>query len=78
MAAITITLTHSCAGGGHNTFTVTGAFADVFVIDSADIAALMDDAERRAFIKGLVKLARVGRTTAQTMALFQAGVTVTI
>lgn len=80
--SVTVTLTESCdshgAGGAHVTFSVTGAKEMTINGMMGELLGPMDDDEARIFVKGLIKLAKIGRTNAQVKALFEAGVTVTI
>ena len=79
MASVTLTLTSICSGGNHLTFSLSGAKAMTLI---AELGQLVDepltDEDAIAFIKGCVKLGKVGRTNAQLRTLFQAGVTVTV
>ena len=78
MASVTITATKICSGGGHAHISVTGA--DTMEMDVATIPFLdpVTDVEALAFVKVICKLAKAGRTFAQTASILQAGVTVTI
>lgn len=78
MASETITLTGICSGGNHLAFTLTGAKAGSVSVDTNDVTTPMTDEELENVCKGLIKLAKVGRTVAQVKTLFQNGVTVTI
>lgn len=79
MASITITLTGDCDGTGHFDFATSGAKAITITGVTAENAlAPMSDEEALVWLKGCIKLAKVGRTNAQVKALFEAGVTVTI
>lgn len=77
MATITLTLSSTCAGGGHQTFVVTGAFSRT-MNTTIDLDEPMSAEERESFVKGLVKLVKMGRTNAQARTLLQAGVTVVV
>jgi len=78
MASVTITLDHICTGGNHLQFVVTGDRSATINTQADQVLAAFDEGEEEAFIKALVKLAKIGRTNAQVRALFQAGVTVSI
>lgn len=79
MGAITITLTRTCDGNGHFDFATSGAKAVTLTdVQAVDALSAMTDEEARAWLKGCIKLAKVGRTNAQVKTLFEGGVTVTI
>ena len=78
MSAVTITLTSICSGGGHLTFTVTGAASRTQVVDLSVLTEPATEQEVEAFLKLICKLAKNGRTNAQARTLLQAGVTVTV
>lgn len=78
MASITITLTDNCSGGGHLEFTISGAVSRVLSADIAQFAGPIDDEEVVLFLRTLYRLARLDHTLAQTRALFQAGVTISL
>jgi len=78
VAAVTITLAGVCSGGNHLRFTISGAASGTVDAELSDLTAPVTETEREAFIKVLVKLARSGRTLAQTRSLLQSGVTVTV
>ena len=79
MASVTVALTTICGGGNHLVFSVTGARSMTVLGEIASMVdAPMTDEEAAAFVKGMVKLGKVGRTNAQLRTLFQNGVTVTV
>lgn len=78
MTTITTTLTSICAGGDHLTFAISGAKVMTIKSNATDMASALTNEEAEAFVKALVKLAKVGRTNAQVKTLFQTGVSVTI
>ena len=78
MASETITLTTVCAGGNHLVFTGTGAKEMTVPALLTDLTDPVTEEEAIAFAKVIAKLARAGRTLAQTKTLLQAGVTVTV
>lgn len=78
MATLTVTLTGQCAGGDHLTFAYSGAATGSIVGYRDDMTNALTDDEKRAFVAVLCKLAKIGRTNAQAVALLQAGVTVTV
>ena len=78
MASITLTRTAECAAQNHMDIAVTGDVSYTFhgVLD--DILAPITDAEKDAFIKVLLRIAKIGRTKAQVRNALTAGYTVTI
>jgi hypothetical protein len=78
MTTITITLTGICSGAGHLTFAVTGAKSLTGHVDLSDLSAPITDEDAMAFLKVIGRMAKAGRTLAQTRTLLQAGVTVTV
>ena len=78
MATITTKLTATCAGGDHLTFSITGAKVMTVKSNTSDMLAALTDQEAEAFVKCLIKLAKVGRTNAQVKTLFTTGVTITV
>lgn len=78
MASITITLSSICVGGNHLTFTVTGDAAGTIRMELDDVVQAIDEDERKAFVRSLVRLGKIGRNNAQLRTLFQNGVTVTV
>jgi hypothetical protein len=79
MAGITITASDTCAGGGHVTFTITGAKSAVIKgVVVADLIGPIDDAEVEAFVKLCVRLAKVDRTVNQLKTDLQNGLVVSI
>ena len=78
MSAVTVTLTGICSGGGHLTFSVTGDATLTEVLDLSMLTEPVSDSEKDAFLKVICKLAKNGRTLAQTRNLLQAGVSVTV
>ena len=78
MATVTVTLSNICAGGEHLTFTVTGDKTATVDTDISKVTGAITDEEIVAFVKGLIKIGKIGRTNAQLRTLFQAGVVVTV
>lgn len=78
MAAVTLTLTDICPGGGHYTLTLSGAVTGAKVYDLPEIRALMDTVDKETIAAVILRLAEEGRTNAQLKTLLQAGVTVSI
>lgn len=79
MASITITASDTCAGGGHVTFSITGAKSAVFKgVVVADLLGPIEDVEVEAFVKLCVRLAKVDRSVAQLKTALQNGLVVDI
>jgi hypothetical protein len=78
MGSVTITLAHRCSGGNHMRFELTGAKTLTLREEAPNMLTPMTDDEALAFVKGVVKLALVGRTNQQAITLLQAGVTITV
>lgn len=78
MASLTITRTVECAAQNHVTLTVTGDVTHTYSTDVADLTAPITEAEKDAFIKTLIRFAKIGRTNAQVRTALTNGVTVTI
>ena len=78
MAAITMTLTSTCAGGQHLTVTTSGAKVVTVPLTLIELVDSVSDQDAAGFVKVCAKLGKVGRTNAQLKTLFEAGVTVTI
>lgn len=78
MAAITLTATDICAGDNHYTLTVTGAAQHIEVFTLDDMLAAITDDEKRAFLRVLIRIAKIGRTRAQVRTALLNGYTVTI
>lgn len=78
MSAITVTLTNTCPGGGHFTFTAAGDLVGTVRLDINDIQAALTQDDARSFARVVAWLAKNGRTLAAAKTLLQAGVTITI
>ena len=78
MAGITLTRTFECPAQNHITISVTGDVTYTFYGNMEDILAPITDAEKDAFIKVLLRIAKVGRTQAQVRTALGNGYTVTI
>lgn len=78
MASMTITRTFECASRNHVTLAVTGDVEYTYNGDMIDLTATVTDAEKEAFVKLLIRFARIGRTNAQVRTALTNGVTVTI
>lgn len=78
MSAVTIRLTAICSGGGHLTFSVTGAKSLTVPVDLSDLSSPIEDQDAVSFCKIIARMAKQGRTVAQARTLLQSGVTVTV
>ncbi|MDV6347458.1 hypothetical protein R2083_08015 [Nitrosomonas sp. Is35] len=78
MGTLTITKTRECADGTHMTLSVTGDFTGTINIYAPDVVAPFTEDEKEAFLKGVLRLARKGRTNAQLKSALTTGLTVTI
>ena len=76
MAAITVTLTSVCSGGGHLKFNITGDVTATVNAMFEDITGVISDEDKIAFVKTLTKIVKIGRTNAQAKAALEAGITI--
>ncbi len=78
MTTVVVTMTVLCGSGGHARLAVTGAKTGAYDIHTSVLSDPITDEDAEAFIKIIGKMAKAGRTNQQTIALLQAGVTVTV
>ena len=78
MATITLTRTQECTAQTHVTISVTGDVTYTYRGDMEDLTAPMTEEEKAAFVKGLIRFAKIGRTRAQVRTALTSGVVVTI
>lgn len=78
MASMTLQRTTECPAQNHVTITVTGDVQHVYHGDMADLTSPLTEAEKDAFVKGLIRFAKIGRTKAQVRNALTNGVTVTV
>lgn len=78
MATLTLRITNVCAGGEHFTLTATGDVSYSCGYGVAEFTAPLTDAEKEAFLKVLVRFAKIGRTAQQVKNALIAGATVTV
>lgn len=78
MTTLTVTLSGVCAGGGHLTFTVTGAKVLTVPMNRDDLLEPLSREDAVAFCRVIAWMAKDGRTIAQARTLLQTGVTVTV
>lgn len=78
MASITITRTSECTSLNHVHLEVTGDAQYSYDGTMDDIMSPISDSEKDIFIKVLLRIAKIGRTTAQVRNALTNGYTVTI
>lgn len=78
MAAETLTLTSTCAGGEHLTFSLTGTKTGTVRGTVSEMVEPITDDDLQAFTRVIIRLARASRTQNQTRTLLQNGVTITV
>jgi hypothetical protein len=78
MASITLTRTAECAALNHITIQVTGDATYTYRGAMDDITQPITDYDKEAFIRVLLRFARIGRTNAQVRTAIGNGYTVTI
>ena len=78
MATMTLTRTVECDAQNHFTIAVTGDVSYTYHGTMADLTGPISDSEKEAFIKLLIRFAKIGRTNAQVRTALTNGVTVTI
>ena len=78
MASITLTRTAECANLNHIVIAVTGDTTYTYRGTMDDITSPISDDEKDAFIKVLLRLAKIGRTNAAVRTALGNGYTVTI
>lgn len=77
MGTITLTKTRECADGTHLKISITGDFTGSVDIYAPDVAAAFTEEEKEAFLKGVIRLAKKGRTNAQLKTALNTGLTIT-
>jgi hypothetical protein len=78
MATLTLTMTGLCAANNHFTLTAGGDVAHTASFSTAEFLAPLTNEEKTAFIRGLVRFAKIGRTDQQVRTALTNGVTVTV
>jgi len=79
MANITFTKVYECAAGDHLRLAVTGDVpAQDVSIYLPDLTGSITDEEKQAFLKVLLRVARIGRTQTQIKTALTNGYTLTI
>ncbi len=77
MGTLTLTKTRECDDGTHVTISITGDFNGTITIYSPDVVAPFTEDEKEAFLKGVLRLAKKGRTVAQLKTALTTGLTIT-
>jgi hypothetical protein len=78
MASMNLLRSWECDSQNHVTINVTGDVSHTFHGDMTDLTSPMTEGEKDAFVKGLIRFAKIGRTNAQVRTALTNGVTVTI
>jgi hypothetical protein len=78
MATMQLKASSFCAADNHFTLTASGDVSFVTRYEVGEFLAPLTDDEKTAFLKALVRFAKIGRTSAQVKTALTAGVTVTI
>lgn len=78
MSTMTLTRTFECPAQNHVTIVVAGDVSHTYHGTMADLTSPITDAEKDAFIKALIRFAKIGRTNAQVRTALTNGVVVTI
>ena len=78
MASITLTKTNECSSQNHLIVSVTGDVICTWHTNLDDITEQITDEEKIAFLKVLMRIAKIGRTRAQVRTALTNGYTVTI
>ena len=79
MASITFKKVYECAAGDHLRLTITGDVPSQEIgVYLPDLAGAITEEEKQAFLKVLLRVARIGRTQAQLKTALTNGHTITI
>lgn len=78
MASITLTKSTECASQNHLIVAVTGDVSYTWHTDLDDISESITNDEKIAFLKVLLRIAKIGRTRAQVRTALTNGYTITI
>lgn len=78
MSSITLTRLSECANQNHVIIQVTGDVTYTYYGDMDDLTSPVTEDEKDAFVKCLLRIAKIGRTKAQVRSALTAGHTVTI
>ena len=79
MASITFKKVYECAAGDHLRLTITGDVPSQDIgVYLPDLAGSITEEEKQAFLKVLLRVAKIGRTQAQLKTALTNGHTITI
>lgn len=78
MATMTLTATNFCAADNHFTLTASGDISHSVQYKVDEFLAPLTTEEKDAFLKVLVRFAKIGRTSAQVKTALINGATVTL
>ena len=79
MASITFKKVYECAAGDHLRLTITGDVPSQEIgVYLPDLAGAITEEEKQAFLKVLLRVARIGRTQAQIKTALTNGYTINI
>lgn len=79
MATITLTKVYECTAGDHLRLAVTGSVpSEEIGVYLPDLSAPITDIEKQAFLKVLLRVAKIGRTQTQVKTALTNGFTITI
>ncbi len=79
MASITFKKVYECAAGDHLRLTITGDVPSQEIgVYLPDLTGSITDEEKQAFLKVLLRVARIGRTQTQIKNALTNGYTITI
>jgi hypothetical protein len=78
MATMQLQASGFCGAGNHFTLTASGDVSFAVRYEVNEFLAPLTDEEKAAFLKALVRFAKIGRTSAQVKTALINGVTVTI
>lgn len=79
MASITFKKVYECAAGDHLRLTITGDVPSQEIgVYLPDLAGAITEEEKQAFLKVLLRVARIGRTQAQLKTALTNGHTINI
>lgn len=78
MSSITLTTVYECAGGDHLRINVTGDVTATIPLYYPEVLEPITDAEKEAFLKVLLRVAKITRTKNQIKNALSNGYTLTI
>ena len=78
MSTITLQRVVECSAQNHVTIVVTGDVTHTYRSTMEELLAPMNDEERDAFVKGIIRFAKLTRSAEQVRTALASGVAVTI